>query len=319
MNNKILFRILSGKIIVDIGKIYIIKPNSYEHRYWAEVIYEETLSECLMDECISKSDEKFKLMLYRAKLPYNYEEQLKDLRKQTEDKKVEIYELVREKKDSEQAKKEYKKLDDKVLDILGKLHCMDSITAEGVAEITKNKYLLKKAIGKRITDSTLDSVMLWLSKNYINESTFREIARSNYLFNITGISKEIFSNYPLTDEQISLMYWHRFYKNVYEHQERPFEWIISDDLALDGWHIYQSRKTGKSESIDYVESKIQSDAVRNSKEIYVVGGSKMSDVVYNANDESGKAYIKAKQNLINKGKLNESVEQKLGQGFGLTG
>lgn len=314
-----MFRILSGKIIVDIGRTYIIYPLKYEYRYLAEKLYEETLFECLQDECISKDDKKFEIMLFKLKLPFNYKEQLEKAKKDMDDKKVDLYDTMKEKKDATAIKETIKGIDTKIMEILSKLHCMDSISAEGVAEVTKNKYLLRKSIKSRVSDSTLDEIMFWLSKNSINESTYRSIARSNHFFNIVACcGGNPFKNYPLTDEQMSLMYWYRFYKNVFEHQEKPFEWIIEDDWALDGWYIHQSRKVGKAESINYVEGKMISDAVRNSKEVYVVGGAKMAETVYNANDASGKAYIKAKESLINKGNYSESTEQKLGQGFGVT-
>lgn len=315
-----MYRILSGKIIVDIDKTYIIHPLKYEYRYLAEKLYEETLQECLDDECISKDDDKFKLVLFKRKLPFNYKDQLEKNRKDIENKKVELYEAMKEKKDAVKIKEDITELDNKVMEILSILHSMDSITAEGVAEMVKNKYVLRKSIKSKVNDSILDNIMFWLAKNSINEKEFRKIARSNQFFNMVASAKDnLFKNYPLTDEQTTLMYWYRFYKNVFEHQEKPFEWIIEDDWALDGWYIYQSRKTGKSESINYVEGKMLSDAVRNSKEVYVVGGAKMNEVVYNANDDTGKAYIRAKESLVNKGKLSESAEQRLGQGFGVTG
>lgn len=318
MDNKTLYRILSGKIIVNIGHIYVINPVKYEHKYMAEEIYEETLIECLQDNVLSREDKAFELMLFRLKLPFNYKVTLKESKTAIDDKKVELYEAVKERKESDKIRQEIKDLDNTVMSILSKLHCMDTITAEGIAELAKTRYLIKKGLGRKVSAETIENIMNWISRNTITERTYRQIARSGIFFNIvSAANSNIFDNYPLTDEQISLMYWYKFYKNVYESQDKPFDWVIEDDLALDGWYILQARKSAKVDSVNYVESKIHSDAVRNSQEVYVIGGSKMNSVVYNANDEGGKAYIKAKQSLVNKGKLNESTERSLGQGFGV--
>lgn len=303
---------------MDIGKIYVIYPIKYEYRYIAETIYSDVLTECLQDSCVSKHDQAFELILFRQKLPFNYKENLEKDRKSLDNKKVELYEIAKEKGDTANVRKEIEELDNRIGFILGKLHCMDSITAEGVAEIEKSRYILKKSLKKKVSNTTLEMIMGWLARNSITEKDYRKIARSGQFFNIVNSAgSSLFKNYPLTDEQMSLMYWYRFYKNVLESQDRPFEWIIDDDLALDGWYIQQSRKAAKTESINYVEGKIHSDAVRGSQEVYVIGGAKMAETVYNANDASGRAYIKAKQGLINKGKLNESTDNSLGKGFGI--
>lgn len=308
---------MSGKIIAKPAQTYIINPIKYEHKYLAECLYEDVLAECLEDGCISKTSQEFELKLFRYKLPFNYKELLEKGRKDIEDAKVELYEIFKEKKQTSSVRKKLEDLDNNLISILSKLHFMDSITAEGVAEMIKSRYLLRKSIKKSVSDSELESIMMWLSKNSISETIFRQIARSNTFFNLNTCTSSLFQNYPLTDEQTTLMYWYRFYKNVLEHSEKPFDWIIEDDLALDGWYILQSRKGAKSESVNYVEGKIHSSAVAGSQEVYIMGGAKMNDVVYNANNAGGKAYIKAKQNLIDKGKLSEHTEQSLGQGFGV--
>lgn len=316
---KLLYRILSGKIIVDIEKIYVVHTVSFSHKYWAEKVYERNLAECLAEGVISKEDKMFELMLFRNKLPYDYKTQLKDKQKILEDRKVDLYEAVKEKKtkEAEEIRLNINNITGEVGELLTKMHCLDSITAEGISELEKNKYLLRKSLKKKVSNKTLEEITEWMATNYIKESDYRKIARSNQFFNMISAKSSLFKNHPLTDEQMTLMYWHRFYKGVLRSQEKPFDWVISDDLALDGWYISQSRKTSKSDSISYVESKMSSNAVRNSEEVYIIAPKHMADVIYDANDGTGKAYAKAKFNLIDKGKLNESTEQRLGQGFGI--
>lgn len=316
MNKKTLYRILSGQIIIDIGRIYVLKPNKNIHKYRAEIIYEETLQNCIEDGVLSKEDMKFRLLLFKNKLPPNYQSILDENRAKIDDKKIELYETFKEKKNTQFVREEIGTLMANTSDILEKLHSMDSLSAEGIAEMAKSRYLICRGIGQKLKDSELDMIMMWLSQKSIRESDFRKIARSNQFFNMASTSS-LFQNKTLTDEQLTLMYWHRFYKSVLEHPEKPFDWIIEDDWALDGWYLHQSRKAGKAESINYVEGKMHSDSVRGSQEVYVFGGQKMAKTVYEANDASTRAYIKARETLINKGKFDANVEQKLGQGFGI--
>lgn len=312
---------MSGKIIVDIGRKYIIHPTSYTYKYIAEVLYEKTVDDCLADQVVSKEDKAFELMLFRNKLPYNYKETLKEKRESIDNKKVNLFEVLKEKniEEANRIKKEIEGLSNEVSFVLERLHCLDNISAEGIAEMEKQKYLVKKSIKKKISAKTLDKIIEWLSRNYIREAEYRKIVKSGLFFNLINAKPSLFKNYPLTDEQLSLMYWHKFYRNVYKSDDKPFDWIIDDDMALDGWYIFQSRKRAKMDSVSYVESKIHSTGTRDSQELFVFAPPEMSDVVNESNDATGKVYKKAFRNMIDKGKLDESTENNLSKGFGIRG
>jgi hypothetical protein len=318
--SKELFRILSGKIIADIGqRKYVLNPISHEKKYLIEKKCEELLEEYLQNsEIMSQKDIKFKALLFRLGLPPNYNEVMKKLSKDMEDKKVQIYESANNKGDTSHLKAEYKAINDKYNVLFYKLHSMDTITSEGLVDLYRARKEIGARITRRVSTRTIDAIIEWLTRNYIKEETYRTLARSSTLSNMINAGN-IFNNYPLTDEQISLMYWHKFYVNVSSHQEKPFDWIVNDDLALDGWYISQSRKVASQESVNYVDSKIISNQVRNSEEVYVVRqpGTNMHEEVLNANDATGKALIQARFSLINKGKLDVSTEQQLAKGFGL--
>lgn len=312
---KELYRILSGKLIINLyGNRYILNPLSYKQKYLLEEYYQEILEENLQNpDIMSQKDIKFKFLLFRHGLDPKYEETIKSNNKDIENKKLSIYELVKEKGKAEEEKKDLSRLNEQNSTLFYKLHQKDSITAEGMAELCKIRKSIRMGLKEKVSENTIEDIMQWMSENFIREETYRKIARSTTFINIVNASPNVFSNFPLTDEQITLMYWYRFYKNVSEHSEKPFDWVIEDDAALDGWCIFQSRKSGKSESVNYVESKILSDAVRNSEEVYVVRqpGTNMHDEVFSANDATGKAMIKARFNAIERGILNESNEQKL--------
>ena len=317
---KELHRILSGKIIADINKkYYVLYPISHEKKYLIEKRCEELLEEYLQNPNImSQNDLKFKALLFRLGLPPNYKDMMEKLSKDLEEKKIEVYHKVKEKADSSQAKKEISIINGKINELYYKLHSMDGVTSEGQIERYKARKEIQARLKKKVSVRTLDNIIEWITKNYIKEEMYRKIARSSSFANMINAGR-VFKNYPLTDEQISLMYWYRFYKNINGHSDKPFDWVIEDDLALDGWCIYQSRKVANQENVNYVESKIMSEAVRNSEEIYVVRqpGTNMHEEVFNANDATGKALIQARFNLINKGKLDVSTEQQLSKGFGL--
>ncbi len=276
---------MSGKIIVDIGNTYIIHPNRYEHKYLAEELYEKTFDECIADNVISKEDKLFEITLFKRKLPFNYKEQLKEKQADIEEKKVALYYAVNEKQEDEanRIRKEIDRVSNEVMGIFEILHSLDNMTAEGIAEIEKNKYLIRKSIKKRVSDKVIVSIMEWLSRNYIKEGEYRKLAKSGKFSNLINSKIKAFKNWPPTDEQLTLMHWYRFYTSVFSHQERPFEWVINDDLALDGWYIMQSRKLSRADSINYVESKTFSEGTRNAQELYVIAPKEMAATIDNAN------------------------------------
>lgn len=315
--NKLLFRILSGQIIVDIsGKKYIINTVSYANKYLAEEFHEELIEQLRYEEILSKDNPAFIIGLYKEGLKPSYKEDMKAIAEKVDELKLKLYEIVNEKGDAQALRNSIKKLNDDLLEILGKLHQKDSITIEGMAEFEKTKFLLRKSLNRKVSELTLDKIISWITKNYIKEEDYRKIARSNLLSNIIEAG-DPFKNHPLTDEQITLMYWYRFYKNVMSHPEKPFDWVIEDDWALDGWCIKQNKKNKASDAEQYVESKMTSDAVRNSTEVYIprTPGTDMAAVIDEANSPAAKTYKDLKFALINKGKMNESNDIRLTESF----
>lgn len=299
------------------GKRYIIRPISYSHKYLAEKLYEETLEELKMDkDFFSRDDDRFKFILIREGLKPSYKDDMKKISDEIEESKLSLYEIVNEKGDDSKIVDKIKTLNKDLLDILASLHQKDSVTIEGIADMQKTRYLIRTSLNKKVDESELNSIISWLGQNYIKEEDYRKIARSSALNDIVSAGKP-FKNYPLTDEQITLMHWYRFYKNVYEHPERPFDWVIDNDWALDGWCIKQSKKNKTEDAKRYVDSKITSDAVRNSTEVFIPRqpGTDMSKIIDDANSPEAKAYKKAKFALINRGKLDESTDVKLAESF----
>ncbi len=282
-------------------------------KYRAENEYLKNLEELKADpDIFSKEDPGYIVSLYREGLSPDYKDKMKKIGTEIEGLKVKLYDLVKEKGDAKEIRSQIVRKNEELMSILRILHCKDDITAEGMAEVQKAKYLLRKSLNVRVDESTLDRIAIWLGLNYITEAQYREVARSTKLNNYM-VAGNPFHNEPLTEEQLNLVYWHTFYKNVGSHPEKPFDWVIEDDWALDGWCIVQSESNKRSEAEQYVEGKMKSDAVRSSSEVYIPRepGKDMSEVIEQANSPAAKAYKAAKFAMINRGTLNESADIKL--------
>jgi hypothetical protein len=307
--DKNLYRILSGLVRCHINEaIYIVRPLKLVTRYRAEEIYEEALEDALQNGCWSQKDYKFINYLFLNGLRPDYKERLQDIEKDIEDKKVEIFELATERKDSTKQRESLIECNKENNSVFGELHKFDYLTAEGIAEIQKSRFLLEKSLGRyQLSNGMLDKIAAHLVENRIQESEYRKIARSNEWALIKGAAEFInLKKDVYTDEQLNFYYWANFYDNIYQHPDKPLKHVIDDDIALDGWCIVQLRKSSGNDARRYVDGKIVSADVANSQEVVVFGGKEMAKTIYDANDGLAKGMMKAKFNAINKGKYDES-------------
>jgi len=144
-------------------------------------------------------------------------------------------------------------------------------------------------------------------KSHFSTKTIRELARSQQwrmFWEIAKNTNDLFDG-PVTSwswNQKELAYWSTIYDSVHEAYERPSKQVIDDDDLLDSWFIRQGDKMD-SRSNNQVPSKPNKPG-RN--EEFIMADREGAKQVYNMNDPSSRAKIKARQKILHqKGVVKE--------------
>lgn len=169
------------------------------------------------------------------------------------------------------------------------------------------------------SDEVLHGAYLSLNKYMLNDSDFRELARSAAWRGIWSVKKSgnLFGKpiVDLTNYQRQLIVWTNMYDSVYKHSECPDEVVINDDDLLDGWMLHQKKKRDLEQNKTRLENMIN-PKIWNSEEVFILMDDKLPiagdnekkfDVIYNMNDATGKAGFHRRMNQIKRdGYVDES-------------
>lgn len=187
-------------------------------------------------------------------------------------------------------------------------------TCEYIRDYYKTLFLLKHSSyinGQLINDNfNLLMLMSAYSQQLLKEEEVRGIAKSSQWRTLWGAAKgeNVFRNSfcDLTNEQITLISWSRFYDNIQESMERPSDEVIQDDTALDGWAIVQSRKRIEEEK-KQAGQRLVSEKMQGAGEVIIPARNQREIEEINAlNDTSAKQSINMmRKDLEKHGRLDE--------------
>jgi hypothetical protein len=318
-------RIIAGCIICEFrDHTLLVKQPTKLQRYMAEEIYFDTLEKAELAG--SYTDEQLMELLLKHKFWNNDKQILLDsIPKNIEDFKVGLFNSTFNsvqrntiRKALSVARKEQEKL-------LSELHEYDYISAKGVAQMAKARYIVAASLYNLDGTKLFDENNLWLvpnniiesigevvSKNRLDESTIRELARTDPWRTI-WIAKKAENNVfgipavDLSDDQRMLSIWSSVYDNIYEHPECPSDEVMNDDDMLDGWMIAQKRKRDSSKGAS-VDDIITNEKVRGSEEIFIpVGNAADAQKVMALNDASAARLLQQRMDLVKqKGVVKET-------------
>lgn len=208
-------------------------------------------------------------------------------------------------------------------DLFERKHAYVYATAEGFANLEKNKYLIAVSLhdnkNKRVfkseayfeaSASVIDSIMGLYRETRLSEDNIRELVRSERWRSFWCSRKaenSIFGKpvVDLNDEQKSLILWSNMYDNIAEHSESPGEDVMNDNDALDGWLLVQKDKRDKELAKRGHDDSITNEKIKNSQEIFVAPdeeepvGSFVSRVE-NLNDDTGRIHKAARMRHLQK-------------------
>lgn len=319
--NIYLSRILSGfyLFLYNNTRYKLVYPDiniKYEAELYAQEEYENNkFNDWITDDSIVDS------LVSMGLWNYNGDDNLKNLEKQIEDHKVDLYKnflnppkLKNLKKTLSNIKANYNKL----YEIR---HSLDQYTAIGYSELLKNNYILiysiynanQERIFKSIDTadySLLNALSITISQNIIDMPTFKSIARSDIWRNYWNANKEhLFDQATInwTDEQKTLVVLTKMYNNAYDHPECPPDAVFEDDDMFDGWMISQRRENEKIKNKNRTEKMFEGKNLNKAGEVFIKANSQEeAQQIYNLNDNSSRHIIKERESVIYN--TNETID-----------
>lgn len=308
-------RLLSGINILRIGdQIVHVHPFSVidktEADFFANELYEDLVLSGNL--CLSNLED---FLIENNLWSKEEEEQLKELNNKIEQMKVDYYHgfvrvSLREaiKKSIEHAEKMRNKL-------LVQKNAHADKTCEYIRDYNKALFLLKRSsyINGNLIDDDFNLFVLMsnYTKSLLLDAQLRETAKSSRWRSMWSSMKghhDIFHNSPseLTNEQLGLISWSRFYDNINESMERPSQEIIDDDFALDGWCIVQQRKRKEEETKQHAE-RLLPKGMDHANEVFVIAKNQQEVAEINSlNDANGKRIIEmTRRDLEKNGTVKE--------------
>jgi len=305
-------RIALGKLIFSYkGKKYCLAYASPELKYQAELIYNDVIEDNNFDPWFRK--ESISKILQKLDL-WNEEDDklLKQTEKKLENIKVSLYQNRLNKNKVASIRKDI----DHIKSMLNKLYIrkqsLDYLTLEEYATGKKNEFLYVNTIkyldnNELVFDQNLDKVYYndfveitnEIANHFITVEQYKKIARNDLWKTIWSGNKFNVFNRPaieLTDEQKSLLNISAMYDRIYEHHEAPDENVIEDDDMLEGWMIYQKRKSEETSK----ENKAQDILTKHgsAKEIYMVGEKDDLEDIYSLNSTQSNRILQQRKQTI---------------------
>ena len=320
-------RIRSGKLNIKINEQYIcIIPPTFDIIMESCEIYNESYEKAYIDG-IMDEDENLNFMIEHDLWSFEEEEKIKNIQKDIEKLKMEIYNSRKNEKLIQNIRAYLRAGEKQLFELQGKKNQYHPNTCEGIALADKSAFILKNTtyIDNKLynfDEFSLSYVMDEYQKSFLSESQCRELARNEPWKSLWIIKDKanikLFNNPPDTDltyNQKNIVIWSQMYDNVQESLECPSKEVIEDDDMLDGWFITQSKKRDQENAQKEFENNTKSDKIKNASEVFMMASNKREiDTIESMNTTHNQVVKKQRFNLLkNKTQVeqNEFMDEKL--------
>lgn len=315
-----LSRILSGFYLFVYGnKQYKLVYPDINIKYMAELYADQEYSNNKFNDWII-DDNIVDVLVSIGLWTYNGDSNLKNLEKQIEDTKVDMYKNCLNPSRLKSLRRTLDNIKDAYNKSFATRHSLDQYTIEGYSNVLKNQYILIHSIYNEKNDrvfnddnvdyNLLTSLSEHISENIIDINTFKQIARSNLWRNYWSANKNaLFDKATInwTDEQKTLVVLTKMYDSAYEHPECPSDNVIEDDDLFDGWMIFQKRENEKIKNKNRTEKMLEGKKLDKAGEIFIVANSQEeAKNIYDLNDGNSKHIIKERNFLLQSS--NEKID-----------
>jgi len=294
-------RLLSGIVIYKLkDKTINIKPAKVEDKAFAEFYSLEIYEDALLEGILKKED-LHELLIEKGWWTKEQDEKIETISKNLEQMKLDYYNNFFRDETKKYIKQNIDKQTKNVTELHEKKHLFYDKSCEYLKKFSYDVFLVEKNafVGDHsaLNYFKIHSIVYAYYSNTLNDKHIRKIAKSLEWKSLWNASKnDLFhtKGCELTQEQISLVTWAKFYDGVSESMEKPSDEVIADDLALDGWCISESRKR-KEEEKKRKGEEMTSDQLNDAGEIFVpVKNKREQDQVLALNDPYGKSVIRSK-------------------------
>lgn len=311
--NIYLSRILSGFYL------FLYKDTRYklvypdiDIKYQAELYAEQEYENNKFNDWISE-DSIIDSLVSMGIWSYNGDDNLKNLEKQIEDLKVDLYKNFlnpAKLKSLRRTLSNTKNTYNRQYDIR---HSLDAYTVNGYSQGIKSQYILihslydinNNRIFKSIENTDINLLNIFsniISSNLIDISVFREIARSDLWKNYwSANSDNLFDKSVVnwTDEQKTLVVLTKMYDSAYQHPECPPDKVFEDDDMFDGWMISQRRENEKNKNKARTEKILEGKKLDKAGEVFIVANSQEeAQNIYDLNDHNSRHIIRERESVI---------------------
>lgn len=308
-----LSRILSGfYLFLHNGNKYKLVYPDLEIKYQAEIYaqeeyYNNRFNDWILEDYIVDS------LVAMGLWSYNGDDNLKNLEKQIEDHKVELYKNFLNPTKLKSLRKTLNNIKSAYNKQFTTRHSLDQYTAHGYSQTIKNQYILihslydinNNRIFKSLEDTDYDllnKLSLTINDDMIDISVFRSIARSDQWRNYWSANKDHMFNKPTvdwTDEQKTLVVLTKMYDSAYEHPECPPDNVFDDDDMFDGWMILQKRENEKNKNKNRTEKLLEGKKLDKAGEIFIMANSQEeAHNIYGLNDLTSRNIIRERNAVI---------------------
>ena len=312
-------RICSKKLYFSYDQIdYVLYSPDIEIRYEADIYYQKILEENKYEEWILQEN-IIRFLNYIGVWNNEQEDNLNTLSKEIDNSKMELFEnrlqpskLKTIRKKLETKKHIYEKL-------ISTKTSMDYLTLEHFCNTRKNEFIIAKTLkyrdSNKLVCKDLDSfnhksfhdLANCIADNFISVSTYKTIAKSEMWRSIWNSGKSnVFEGYSsdFSDEQKTLIGLSNMYDRVYEHPEAPSQDVVDDDDMLDGWMLYQKKKSEESQKEKGAEALTRKH--KDAKEIFVTSSQKDAKNISELNSRESLNIKKQRAKIVDtKGEVNE--------------
>lgn len=339
MNNDrtdhLLNQILSGILIFYYkDKEYVLRPPDHILKYKSGILYNKIINDEKYSDWIREANMS-KVMIKLGIWEKDSDKTIKSLEQKIEDNKLKLYESIKRPDVSKLIRKTLASTRNTLGRLMGIKNNFRNNTLEGFAESAKSEYIICNTLyenNKKIFETedifaqrgheytAFNNLVQEVYKRSISIEDIRTLARSNMWKTYWNANRDNVlpgSASDWTDDQRSLVNYSRMYDNVNEHPDCPEDFVIEDDDLLDGWFIYQRKKTErekKQAEFDKKNSKLNSKRNKgnDAQEIFLMPNEEQSAKdIMDLNDPIAKSRFKQKIAFLNKNKGKEIEESQL--------
>lgn len=311
--NIYLSRILSGFYLFIYNNIrYKLIYPDINIKYQAELYAEEEYENNKFNEWINE-DTIVDSLVSMGVWTYNGDDNLKNLEKQIDDLKVDIYKNFLNPSKLKSLKRTLSNIKNAYNMQYNLRHSLDQYTVNGYSQYIKNQYILIHSLyyinDTRVfndiesTDyNLLNNLSSNISEQIIDISIYRTIARSDIWRNYwSSNSDNLFDKAVVnwTDEQKTLVVLTKMYDSAYQHPECPPDNVFEDDDMFDGWMILQKRENEKTRNKNRTEKILEGKNLDKAGEVFIVANSKEeAQNIYDLNDHNSRHIIKEREIIL---------------------